>query len=132
MLLNKLLTLATEGEPINELDKMLKDHQIILDNSTNLVKQTNDNISMFGKLKESITQLNDTLTNIGEVINKIIHPGLMLKDIWTFTVNNCYWVCLILCVGGLVYWICCGSKKGAIISKASLVTYILIKAISVV
>lgn len=87
--------------------------------------------SSIGKLKDTITQLNQTLTNIGNTINKIIHPGLILKGAWIFIVNNCYYVCLILCIGGLIYWIICGSKRGAIISKASLLTYILIKAINV-
>lgn len=138
MLLKKLTSLAIEGEPVNQLDKILKEQQGYIDsnktmlenfNNMSLMSKIKDNI---GQLKEDIVHLNNTLTNIGDALNKIMHPSLILKDIWTFTVNNCYWICLVLCVGGLIYWIVCGSKKGAIVSKASLVTYIIIKAISVI
>lgn len=87
------------------------------------------NVSLFKKIDEFIEMSKSFFKGVETFNNYITHPALIGKAIWSFTVANSYWVCLVIFAGGILFWIY-GGKKGAIVSKISLGVFIVIQAIN--
>jgi hypothetical protein len=84
---------------------------------------------------ESLKNIGNGLKTLTNIITKtyyyISNPIMLLKNIWVFTVNNSFYVCLVLTMGGFTLYLI-GMRKGAKIARISFFSYIAIQIFNTV
>jgi len=68
----------------------------------------------------------DAIKTIGNFLNYIIHPSLIIKALWAFTEVYSFWICLFVALFAAVFY-AFGFKKCAKYVPASMAIYSLIK-----
>ena len=99
---------------------------------TNIVMPTINEMIERGKvpIPEGVNwgAIGDSLKNISNFLDYLMHPAKILMAIWSMTVNVSYVVCLFICIGSIFLYIF-GHKKQAKWIPTSIGIYTLIQAI---
>jgi len=77
---------------------------------------------------EIVNSTGESIKNIGILANYLIHPGMILKAAWDFTIYVSFWVCLFTCLISLILY-GLGNKKCARYAPTSIALYVLIRMI---
>jgi hypothetical protein len=83
---------------------------------------------MVGRLQEIFQSLQETLAPISKFFYVITHPIV----IFNWLVDVSYWLAVLISIACLIYYIGTKSRKPLRIMNFTIITYVLIKAISVV
>lgn len=69
------------------------------------------------------------IKTIGKFLNYLIHPGLVLKALWKYTIIYSFWICMFVALISMVLY-ALGFKKYAKYVPGSIAIYTLIKMIA--
>lgn len=83
---------------------------------------------MFNKLSEMMEGLKETLEPISKFFYIVTHP----RVIFDWIIGISYWLAVLICIASLIYYIGTKSRKSLQILNITIITYILLKAISAV
>ena len=90
-----------------------------------------------GNVKDLIIGVKDasvegwnSIKTISDFLFYVMHPGMILQALWKYTVIYSYWVCLLVALLSIIFYVL-GNKKAAKFIPGSFAIYALIKAISV-
>lgn len=72
----------------------------------------------------------NSIKTIADFFFYLMHPGMILQALWKYTVIYSYWVCLVVALLSIIFYVL-GNKKAAKFIPGSFAIYALIKAISV-
>lgn len=75
-----------------------------------------------------LTSIGESLKNISNFLDYLLHPSKILMAIWDMTVSVSYVVCLFVCIGCVLLYIL-GHKKQAKWIPTSIGIYALLQAI---
>jgi len=70
----------------------------------------------------------DSLKTIATFLNYLMHPSMVVKALWEYTLAYSFWICSIIAVLSVVFY-AIGFKKCAKFIPGSLAVYALIKMI---
>lgn len=70
----------------------------------------------------------DSLKTIAQFLNFIMHPGLIIHALWTYTLAYAFWICLIVALFSAVFY-AFGFKKCLKFIPGSMAIYTLIRMI---
>lgn len=71
----------------------------------------------------------EAIKNIGDFLYFLMHPSLIIKALWNFTVVYSFWICLFVALFCTIFY-ALGFKKLGKFVPASLVVYSFIKTIA--